>query len=770
MRENYNNFLQKSHKKINSFSKKSLLSPQNIYINNNSPNLLLKYGKIKNHSETKKSLNNNNNSKLFHKNINNSSKVKIIITHRIQNEPNSLFKSTPKYFLSSLESNVLLGKITQKKSHILPTIYNNNKKMLLNTNLKFKNSYKEIKNKLNNNNTSRKDKYYSSSYNFNPQKTTTRNYYNLYKEINLYKTNEELCKNESIYTYIIRPENCGYLIKNCFKHRKNWKEIENLESNHFNLKWQQNTRGINYNDLFPYGNKKKMVNHFEFLSVISNKANLFINMMEYAEKKEQNVFRYLPFTVLFDYNKVNFFNKLLRFEYLFKNIENFIVSNCEIDDRNYKKDKDRLYGNFFPFINRIGNRTVINIIDTHYNKKQESLFEKTNGAEKTKTKNNYWIIKAPDLNRGRCIKIVNNMMLIKRSIREYSTGIRIGYNEKNNNDENFNDLNENSNNNNINYHYNFNFRNNFDSFDDDSDEEKDEYNSFNNINYNSFNNKLLKDNLESNTASKENNYRSHIIVIQKYIEKPLLYYGRKFDIRIWVLLTQNLNVYMFEEGHLKCCSINYKLNSDNTFCHLTNYSFQKYNSNFGKYEFGNEVSFEDFQKNIDYNYDKKVNFKIDVLPKIKDIIKFTFESVKNKINPLDRKYTFEIFGFDFMLDCNFQPFLIEVNSNPGLEESSPLIKMLVPRMLDDALRLTVDREFGTIYNFNGIEKHSFDSIIPYKSPFPVEGYSDSDNMFKYVCDLNESDDYDYDNYRNYVNSSKLFFKHKKYTKISSRIM
>ena len=47
-----------------------------------------------------------------------------------------------------------------------------------------------------------------------------------------------------------------------------------------------------------------------------------------------------------------------------------------------------------------------------------------------------------------------------------------------------------------------------------------------------------------------NNYRSHIIVIQKYIEKPLLYYGRKFDIRIWVLLTQNLNVYMFEEGHL----------------------------------------------------------------------------------------------------------------------------------------------------------------------------------------------------------------------------
>ena len=217
---------------------------------------------------------------------------------------------------------------------------------------------------------------------------------------------------------------------------------------------------------------------------------------------------------------------------------------------------------------------------------------------------------------------------------------------------------------------------------------------------------------------------------------------------------------MFEEGHLKCCSINYNLNSDNTFCHITNYSFQKYSSNFGKYEYGNEVSFIDFQKNIDNNYEKKVNFKNDIIPKIKEIIKFTFESVKNKINPMGRKYTFEIFGFDFMLDCNFEPFLIEVNSNPGLEESSPLIKMLVPRMLDDALRLTIDKEFGTIYKFGGNEKHSFDNIIPYQSPFHVEGYSDSDNLFRFICDLNEIDDNYYDNYRNYVNNRKIIFKNK----------
>ena len=37
-----------------------------------------------------------------------------------------------------------------------------------------------------------------------------------------------------------------------------------------------------------------------------------------------------------------------------------------------------------------------------------------------------------------------------------------------------------------------------------------------------------------------------------------------------------------------------------------------------------------------------------------------------------------------------KPWLIEVNTNPCLEESSTLLKVLIPRMIDDALKLTVD--------------------------------------------------------------------------------
>ena len=41
------------------------------------------------------------------------------------------------------------------------------------------------------------------------------------------------------------------------------------------------------------------------------------------------------------------------------------------------------------------------------------------------------------------------------------------------------------------------------------------------------------------------NSRCLSFIIQKYIEKPMLIGSKKFDIRVWVLLTQNLEVYAF---------------------------------------------------------------------------------------------------------------------------------------------------------------------------------------------------------------------------------
>ena len=76
--------------------------------------------------------------------------------------------------------------------------------------------------------------------------------------------------------------------------------------------------------------------------------------------------------------------------------------------------------------------------------------------------------------------------------------------------------------------------------------------------------------------------------------------------------------------------------------------------------------------------------------RMKDIAIDCFLSAKSSMNPSKRRNSFEFFGFDFMIDEDFRVWLIEVNTNPCLEESSSLLKVLIPRMLDDALKLTLD--------------------------------------------------------------------------------
>ena len=66
---------------------------------------------------------------------------------------------------------------------------------------------------------------------------------------------------------------------------------------------------------------------------------------------------------------------------------------------------------------------------------------------------------------------------------------------------------------------------------------------------------------------------SQTFIIQKYIERPLLVNQRKFDIRVWVTLTQDLDIYFFREGYLRTSSQPYNMkesNLDDDFIHLTN--------------------------------------------------------------------------------------------------------------------------------------------------------------------------------------------------------
>jgi hypothetical protein len=106
---------------------------------------------------------------------------------------------------------------------------------------------------------------------------------------------------------------------------------------------------------------------------------------------------------------------------------------------------------------------------------------------------NMWLVKAPNLNRGRCIKIGNSTEEIKNIIKKFYDGILRDF--KNSETE--------------------------EQSRDSTDKNK----------------RIVND---------YRRYRSSCVLLQKYLEKPLLYWGRKFDIRIWVLYSHRHAVYAFK--------------------------------------------------------------------------------------------------------------------------------------------------------------------------------------------------------------------------------
>ena len=75
---------------------------------------------------------------------------------------------------------------------------------------------------------------------------------------------------------------------------------------------------------------------------------------------------------------------------------------------------------------------------------------------------------------------------------------------------------------------------------------------------------------------------------------------------------------------------------------------------------------------------------------MKELVIKNLYSVRKRLDPYKRKSCFELFGYDFILDEDFNVWLIEVNTNPCIEESSGILKILLPRMIEDMMKLTVD--------------------------------------------------------------------------------
>ncbi|EDX04004.1 GD23429 [Drosophila simulans] len=183
-------------------------------------------------------------------------------------------------------------------------------------------------------------------------------------------------------------------------------------------------------------------------------------------------------------------------------------------------------------------------------------------------------------------------------------------------------------------------------------------------------------------------------IVQKYIERPLLIYRTKFDIRQYMLLTitdTKVSIWTYRDCYLRFSSQEFTMDDLRESIHLTNNSVQKRYKNKtnrdARLPKNNMWSLDQFKNYLrimgapDGSWSKTYNgFKQNLVAVVMASLDET-ELLQN---------AFELYGCDFMLDEHYNPILIEINSTPDLSPSTEITARICPMVLKDCIRVVVD--------------------------------------------------------------------------------
>ncbi|EAR88446.3 tubulin-tyrosine ligase family protein (macronuclear) [Tetrahymena thermophila SB210] len=194
-------------------------------------------------------------------------------------------------------------------------------------------------------------------------------------------------------------------------------------------------------------------------------------------------------------------------------------------------------------------------------------------------------------------------------------------------------------------------------------------------------------------------------IIQKYIEKPLLYKNRKFDIRMWALITCKNEIFFYHDGYMRTSSHDYNLDNCSSNIHLTNNFQQKYFQNYGLYEPGNTLPIDRLFEYISFNNkDKASQIKSLLISRMKDLVIDSFLAARKNMVQQKKYLNYELFGYDFLIDEDLRVWLLEINSNPYLGTPNDEMKNLIPKMIEEMLDIMLknkprkNNKFELIYS------------------------------------------------------------------------
>lgn len=195
------------------------------------------------------------------------------------------------------------------------------------------------------------------------------------------------------------------------------------------------------------------------------------------------------------------------------------------------------------------------------------------------------------------------------------------------------------------------------------------------------------------------------VVVQKYVERPLLVRRKKFDVRQWILVSDTrpeLVVFGFSRCYARFAGHDWSLeNLNDNLAHLCNFSVQK--SILSPYELDGVANdgFAEFSGSMwlstqlsDYlDATARPGAWNDViLPQIKKIAADVARiGVRAGMKRIGRRAV-EWLGLDVLIAEDLSAWLLEVNVSPDVSHSTPVTASLVPKATEEALNLLLEEE------------------------------------------------------------------------------
>ncbi|CAG02439.1 unnamed protein product [Tetraodon nigroviridis] len=198
-------------------------------------------------------------------------------------------------------------------------------------------------------------------------------------------------------------------------------------------------------------------------------------------------------------------------------------------------------------------------------------------------------------------------------------------------------------------------------------------------------------------------------VISLYIDNPLLIGGKKFDLRLYVLVTtyRPLKCYMYKLGFCRFCTVKYTPSTselDNMFVHLTNVAIQKHGDDYNHVH-GGKWTVSNLRLYLESTRGKEVTGRL--FDQIHWIVVQSLKSVAVSREPgfpqqirspsapsiaqlpmmINDKHCFECYGYDIIIDDKLKPWLIEVNASPSLTSSTANDRILKYNLVNDTLNI-----------------------------------------------------------------------------------